>query len=1104
MAKTEADRLTRGILAKLSEIRLHRKRVRFLTVLAAGSALVTSVVVISALVAGYWPDQPPAALRWILLTLICTIATVAGTFAILEMVRRENAAQTARRIEGNIPALRNDLINSVLLAEDCKHTSRDLVRAALLEAHRHVRSKKLRSSVSLRPLKLAGAALAIVWFLAAGFVFLQPTAMKRGFIAVGKPPAYVPSVNDIRLVSLSPADATILAGQEVTISAVIRNDRAADYHAKVVLGGASEDRDMVSDSPKTTFTCNLGEIAGDIRYSVRIGQSLWPADRPWYKLTVLDRVEVEGIDVLYEYPAYTALPNREAFDSNGDIEAPLGSKAKLVLRLAQPVAGATVELASGKSLSMAGSPDGKRFETQLAIAEDGWYRISLWDREGSEFQELPARDLPQRHTTTFGGVPQNVYRIRATPDMPPTVELVAPGRDVVLRPGDKLKIQVKASDEYGLTSLILEGWQENDKRSVLQKQYAAGSTCELVGNCQFIVPTNMQADERPTIVYHAEAIDNRDLADAGPQEARTGEFRITVIDNRSAAETLDLAEELRRKLARILQTQLGLRVDSEMCRREHANLEVVVTVASRIEKGQRQVRSKLLDLIEDSSFPGVLGWARSIIGELAANEAQQAVDQAAVVAKLISLEQSLPSIGSLAKTQDRIIEAIQALLALIPSASHDRQLDESESATQDPSWSREQLLDLKTGLLEFAEHQTKAIDAVQQLAETAADTFQLDRQELVDEIIGVQDKLENFLSQTIADLSKLPQQDFSCPVILEELISVKSDVTMVADALSKNAVEIATLCGNNAIENAETITTNIEKWLPDIPDRKKWVMEDPSEQISMEQAELPTELEDLVGDLLEEEADLFEEMEDITSKYAMSGDKGIGWDAVDGPISSMNAQGVTGNQLPNASEVAGRSGEGRTGASGGEFVEDKAVGKGGRRTPTRLTGEPFQSGQVNDVSQDAPGGATGGGKVSGAGQQGLEGPVPPELKRQLDRLAGMQADILSRSRRAAFSFRPKDYSNFAFLRAIILMKKVHAGLRSYRYKDVLMDRDHVLSALRDSQAAAAGQATVTSDRYETVPKYIRKYIMDAADGELPAEYRQPLREYYRRLSEQRD
>ena len=54
-------------------------------------------------------------------------------------------------------------------------------------------------------------------------------------------------------------------------------------------------------------------------------------------------------------------------------------------------------------------------------------------------------------------------------------------------------------------------------------------------------------------------------------------------------------------------------------------------------------------------------------------------------------------------------------------------------------------------------------------------------------------------------------------------------------------------------------------------------------------------------------------MEDVTSGLGDSMDKGVGWDAMDGPISDFSAKGVTGNQLPNSNEMGGRSGEGRSG-----------------------------------------------------------------------------------------------------------------------------------------------------------------------------------------------
>ena len=87
--------------------------------------------------------------------------------------------------------------------------------------------------------------------------------------------------------------------------------------------------------------------------------------------------------------------------------------------------------------------------------------------------------------------------------------------------------------------------------------------------------------------------------------------------------------------------------------------------------------------------------------------------------------------------------------------------------------------------------------------------------------------------------------------------------------------------------------TNLEKWLPDTPDREKWSQEESLTDKDKEapMAELPGELEDLVGDLMEEEEDLFDEMEDVSSSAIDSLDKGAGWDAHGRPDLEHQRQG---------------------------------------------------------------------------------------------------------------------------------------------------------------------------------------------------------------------
>ncbi|MHC4253981.1 MAG: hypothetical protein ACYS9X_33115, partial [Planctomycetota bacterium] len=265
------------------------------------------------------------------------------------------------------------------------------------------------------------------------------------------------------------------------------------------------------------------------------------------------------------------------------------------------------------------------------------------------------------------------------------------------------------------------------------------------------------------------------------------------------------------------------------------------------------------------------------------------------------------------------------------------------------------------------------------------------------------------MKEAEADLSKLPMQDFSTEQLLKELAEVYSEVEMAKDALTKKSAEIAVPVEQAGMEAAEELTTHLEKWLPDTPDRQQWSMEEPLGEFETPMTELPKELEDIVGELMEGEEDIFEEMEDVSSSWADSLDQGAGWDAMDGPISNMSAQGVTGNHLPNSSEIGGRSGEGRTGKASGEMVEDSATGKGGRQTPTRLTPDAFLGGEIEDTSKDPAGGSTGGGKTSGGGGEGLEGPVPPEVKREMERLKGAQADLRNRAERIAMQLKARNF-----------------------------------------------------------------------------------------------
>ena len=176
------------------------------------------------------------------------------------------------------------------------------------------------------------------------------------------------------------------------------------------------------------------------------------------------------------------------------------------------------------------------------------------------------------------------------------------------------------------------------------------------------------------------------------------------------------------------------------------------------------------------------------------------------------------------------------------------------------------------------------IEASENLAKKPVEDFTEKEEQLLKKLAATEDDLAKFMKDLQSDLSKLPDQDFSNASLAKEANEIQTELKMAEDALLKKSTDIAVPLEQLGYEKAEESPTNMEKWLPDTPDREKWSQEealsDKDKQAPM--AELPSELEDLIGDLAEQEEDLMDEAEDVSSSAIDSLDKGAGWDAADG------------------------------------------------------------------------------------------------------------------------------------------------------------------------------------------------------------------------------
>jgi hypothetical protein len=783
--------------------------------------------------------------------------------------------------------------------------------------------------------------------------------------------------------------------------------------------------------------------------------------------------------------------------------------AELRMRPSVPIAGGHV-MSEGQQFTGRVEHGGQLLVVKMPLLKNTSFTIHLFNDAG--------------HTDPS----PRVNRVRVLPDKEPTVELLKPPLQSSVKPGEDTAVMIRSTDDHGIGRVRLEmkvtktepegGQPAGPEGLTADKVFATtvqewtefASRSAVVLHHRLGLPAD-RFQPGQTVLVRAVAWDTRNFGEYGfdlkPQETASGWHAIRIVDPVvEATAQMEQLDSLRGAIWKILETQIRARVRAGMLLKS-GDLEEAAAMAAEVRGEQIEVQKMSIELVKSigDDQRDQRQTIKRILNQLAFGEMLQAVELCDSLMKIRSLDGFQRPVPPLSDKQDRIIEILRGLLDVARQAQTEELTEMTKRPGGDlPPDVQEKLKEAMDKLDEFLEQQKKVIEASENLAKKPVEDFTEEDEQLLKTLAATESDWSKFMNELVTDLSKLPEQDFANASMLTELNEVQTELKMAEDALLKKTADIAVPLEQLGAEMAEEIQTNLEKWLPDEPDRERWSQEESLSDAGKEapMAELPGELEDLIGELLEEEEDIFDEMEDVSTSAADSLDKGAGWDAKDGPISNMSAKGVTGNTLPNTSEIGGRAGEGRSGKSSGEFVGDEAVGKGGRKTPSRLTPDPYMAGQIKDHSKDDQGGATGGGKESGEGGEGLEGPPPgPQMNRDLNRLAGKQAALRNKAEGVDLQhFQVTGYHHTDLGKMIELMAQIERDLKAGRYQSALRQRKVLADGLGNVKQYLEGEFEVRKDETVNLPTDIQKEILGSMQDPSPTGWEELNRQYFERLA----
>jgi len=362
-----------------------------------------------------------------------------------------------------------------------------------------------------------------------------------------------------------------------------------------------------------------------------------------------------------------------------------------------------------------------------------------------------------------------------------------------------------------------------------------------------------------------------------------------------------------------------------------------------------------------------------------------------------------------------------------------------------------------------------------------------------------QDEMGKLVEKLAQDLYQFPELPV-CNELNSKMQEIFEDVEQASDSENTPSLEIAVQKEDSlldAIRNTKERVEDIEMWLPDVPDNIVWNMEsfDTDEFPDIPLVPLPDELEDIVGELLDQASEIEAQSQDTTGNNLMA-DGEMGWGIMDGPMPNFSAKGKSGNMKPNDNEMTGRSGAGREGQASGELVENHVKGLEGRDTHARRTRDPFQKGQVTeDENSTLDAKSTGGGKLGGESETvGMFANAP-------------RRDTHVPDHGAPTSLRQETEALYAAARLLYLgtgtlgaasreMRGLEAKTRDMKGFESLHRK--VLRRLRESQVEIANDVVLPMP-VSTVSKTGGAAVQDVDISQISDDYRDIVSDYYKGL-----
>lgn len=416
--------------------------------------------------------------------------------------------------------------------------------------------------------------------------------------------------------------------------------------------------------------------------------------------------------------------------------------------------------------------------------------------------------------------------------------------------------------------------------------------------------------------------------------------------------------------------------------------------------------------------------------------------------------------------------------------------------------------DARQSIKKMEDMQTKIVDALRETGSQGDKTEKLN-EDLLEEVVELKANMAQAMLKVATDLQGMPELDSVNELVTdtfqtyEEMKQEEGSGTnaVVETGLQKEdfLLDLLAKTGQKADEMEMWLMAKADNVKRNTEQIDKEEMKAPIGQVTM-----PEELQDIVGDLMEQEEEKQKEADDsVTNQGDANPDSG--WGIAEGEFVDYNASGKSGNERPEHKDQDGRSQVGRAGMSDGEVMARSGkVNEGDKNLDKRRTQDSNQSGDVEEEGHsDAV--ATGGGKNSGysqdKGMEGGEGATRRDSKVDEAKAENTRAQM-TRNAEAVYAqaqlnnLRTYDLKKYiAFSKQLEVMQKQNASpaMIAELHKRAMMALSTTFTSLENGVSSSDMGATSNTEAGDEA--------VAASPDEAPAEYREMVSDYFKAIGD---